>query len=157
MIDALQLSGQVGYVDMQQSWASQIQKNGKIQTQHTLWQRAAMGTGEDFKENDETFFQVQSNGKIQLLKKMYESIAGEFADENGSFRIIKTHNNIKVIYANEQEKELEIVTYNQKNNKILVKMPQSNVITELSFNTEKTELVCNIDQKNSFRAMKRVF
>ncbi len=162
MIDALQLSGQAGYVDMQQSWASQIQKNGKIQTQHTLWQRAEMGMGEDFKENNETFFQVQNNGKVQLIKKVYESIAGEFADENGSFRIIKTRNNIRVIYANEQEKELEIITYNPKNNKILVKMPQTNQVTELNFNFDKTELVCgviqkDIAQKDTFRQMKRVF
>lgn len=163
LIDALQIGGLAGYVDIQQKWQGSINEAREVKVENTTISDAeAFNKEKDFVEKSTLVYQILENGKFEMKDQQYSSFSGDFQSVEGKefFKIEEFFDEIIISYSQNPETEateaLEIINIDQKNKQITAQLPHSTKHVILQFDKHKTNLVRKDEQGETQKYRRRL-
>ena len=175
MLDAVRISANAGYVDMQLLASARIDKDGKITLESKNIKRGGLQDGSaDFTEIASLAYKVDKDGKITIEQEKYSGFSGNFEGKETpetlkieesprSFEVSyngtevpqeKGKSYLQVLYKPSSEMQpdvaLEIVKFDKANNTIIAKHPEENLQFVLVYDANKKSIQCKTSTGKTF-------
>jgi|GEM_PF-2791452 len=149
MLDAVQISANAGYVDMQLYKMAEITSEGLIKIESKNIKRGGMEEGSaDFTELAYTHHKILKNGKLSIEFERYTGFSGNFAGKEGTeiFKIEQYPTDLQVMYQPAAdmmpEVRLEVVQFNKDTRTIIAKHPEKDLQFVLTYDQDLKFIVC---------------
>lgn len=153
-IDAVQIGGVAGYVDIQSNWTSKIDAEGKIVVNAKTVKSGGMeDQTADFTELAYLTYQIDSKGAFILQKEKHTGFSGNFKNiESQEFVYVEEFpGDLRIRYesAEQAQTELEVVKFDKPKNLIVAKNPENGKELTLTYDSDKKLLTCALNGKKT--------
>jgi hypothetical protein len=149
MLDAVRLSANEGYVDMQMFKTAEITADGLIKIESKNIKRGGMQDGTaDITEFAYLQYKATEKGVLSLLSERYTGYSGNFEGKESSeiFKIEQYPAHLQISYLptpdGSEQIDLEMVQFNKETRTIIAKHPEKDVQFVLTYDQDMKKIVC---------------
>ena len=149
MMDAIQISANAGYVDMQLYKIAEITTDGLIKIESKNIKRGGMQSGTaDFTELAYTHYKITDTGRLATEFERYTGFSGNFEGKEGTeiFKIEQYPSHLQVVYQPAPDMlpqvELEIIQFNKDTRTIIAKHPEKEQQFILTYDQDLKIITC---------------
>lgn len=150
-IDAVKIGGNAGYVDIQTEWKGKVAKEGWLEVEKAQVKMAEVTKpDDDFEETSYWKYQIEPEGKLDLIAQKHSSVSGKYKQKDGSkvLNLDEYLNEVLVFYQTDpsasQLDSREVTVLSHEDRKMVIAFPEANQKTILTFDENKAGFECRL-------------